>query len=339
MAKVQFCPIEDHTRVELHLQRGDEEDQLSAEQLEEQFLSSPYARYLPLENAFKMAADHFQQLLPGEDMPPMQVARSTDAQLRIIISRDKLSAQAEITQGYGGKAIKSMELVVAARKAGISEGLDVKAIGQLIAAAHELTPGAVLTAIIARGLVPVEGKDVVFEQLVLSLEDRVMRPVEKEDGYVDVKDYGKYASVRAGQPMMRRHPPVAGEPGISVLGRPIPCRPVKNAALIVGEGAQIAPDDADLLLAERDGVPRRLKQKLSKGMAVDEMLNLKNVDLASGNIDFDGTVIVDKDVAEDMRVIATGDICIGGLVESSHLQAGGSVFIGKGIIGRQIQET
>ncbi|MBF0256745.1 MAG: DUF342 domain-containing protein, partial [Gammaproteobacteria bacterium] len=75
------------------------------------------------------------------------------------------------------------------------------------------------------------------------------------------------------------------------------------------------------------------------GMAVDEMLNLKNVDLASGNIDFDGTVIVDKDVAEDMRVIATGDICIGGLVESSHLQAGGSVFIGKGIIGRQIQES
>jgi uncharacterized protein (DUF342 family) len=337
MAHVQFLLSSDHSRVELVLMRDSEEDKISCDELKEQFQASPFANHLPLENGFSLALAKLLDTEPGQPAPPIEIARRTDAELRIILSRNKLTASAEITQGYGGNKIRNMDLVVAARKAGIVEGLDTKAIGQLVAQAQDLPPGKTIRAIIAQGRPPIEGRDVRFEQLANTLEDRVTRPKELEDGYVDMKDYGKYLSVQEGQELMRRHPPRQGEPGLSVLGKPIPCAPVKVGHLVEGKGSRFSPDDPELLIATRSGIPRRIGHGIAQGMAVEESLSLKAVNLASGHVEFDGTVMVEKDVAEDMRIIAAGDICIGGLVEASYLQAAGSVYVAKGMIGRQLK--
>jgi len=70
-------------------------------------------------------------------------------------------------------------------------------------------------------------------------------------------------------------------------------------------------------------------------MEVDEVYKIKNVTVATGNINFTGSVIIDGDVTEGMKVIASGDVTIGGFVESAIIEAGGDVTISGGIIGRK----
>ncbi len=337
MPKVTFNLTEDRSRVEVVLERADESDQITCEELKQRFHESHLGKHLPIDNGFQQAVAKLLDTEPGQKSAPTEIARRTDAQLRITLSRDKITATAEITQGHGGSWIRNMDVVVNARKIGIVEGLDTKAIGQLVTEAHNLHPGEVTRAAIAVGRPPVEGRHARFEPLVPTLEDRITRPKEKEDGFVDIKDYGKYLSVQEGQGVMRLHPAIPGEHGLSVLGKPVPCKPVKSGRLVPGKGSEIDADDPNLLIASRSGIPRRQGHGIAQGMAVEESLSLSGVNLASGHVEFEGTVMVEKDVAEDMRIIASGDICIGGLVETSFLQAGGSVFVGKGMIGRQIQ--
>ena len=70
-------------------------------------------------------------------------------------------------------------------------------------------------------------------------------------------------------------------------------------------------------------------------MEVDEVYKLKNVDISTGHVKFSGSVIIDGDVCEGMKVIATGDITVGGFVESATLEAGNDITIAGGIIGRK----
>jgi uncharacterized protein (DUF342 family) len=70
-------------------------------------------------------------------------------------------------------------------------------------------------------------------------------------------------------------------------------------------------------------------------MEVDSVYRIKNVDVSTGNIKFEGSVIIDGDICEGMKVTSTGDITIGGFVESATLEAGGDITIGRGIIGRK----
>jgi hypothetical protein len=70
-------------------------------------------------------------------------------------------------------------------------------------------------------------------------------------------------------------------------------------------------------------------------MEVDEVYKIKEVNVATGNIIFTGSVIIDGDVTEGMKVVASGDITVGGFVESATLEAGGDITISGGIIGRK----
>jgi uncharacterized protein (DUF342 family) len=60
---------------------------------------------------------------------------------------------------------------------------------------------------------------------------------------------------------------------------------------------------------------------------------LRNANLATGNVDFDGSVCVAEDVADGICVKATGDVTVLGMVGKAIIQAGGSVEIKQGLIG------
>jgi len=71
------------------------------------------------------------------------------------------------------------------------------------------------------------------------------------------------------------------------------------------------------------------------GIRVDKTLLMEYVDLRTGNIDFDGSVLVKGDVAAGVVVKATGDITVKGTVENSGLDAGGDLAVARGITGSE----
>ncbi len=82
----------------------------------------------------------------------------------------------------------------------------------------------------------------------------------------------------------------------------------------------------------RDGLPR----VVDNGATVDEVFTVKNVDLSTGHIIFKGSVVINGDVTEGMKVIAGGGRVYKGFVEGTLIEAGGDINVGGSIIGHQI---
>ena len=83
--------------------------------------------------------------------------------------------------------------------------------------------------------------------------------------------------------------------------------------MVAGEGTFLSPDDPDLLLASRPGLPRQEKN----GMKVDDVLSVKQVDIRHGHVIFEGALIVAGDVTPGMKIKTSGDVVIGGFVEGA----------------------
>jgi uncharacterized protein (DUF342 family) len=157
------------------------------------------------------------------------------------------------------------------------------------------------------------------------------RPQINDDGSVDYHEIGSFITVNAGDLLMRRTPPTKGTNGIDIYGKIIPAKPGKDIPYANHlTGAEVDKSDRNLLIASTGGQP----QIVDHGMTVSPVINLKDVDLSTGNIDFDGTVNIKGDVVEGMKIYATGDIIVNGMMEGADLQAGGNIIISKGVIGR-----
>ena len=73
-------------------------------------------------------------------------------------------------------------------------------------------------------------------------------------------------------------------------------------------------------------------------MTVDDTFQTKGVNVGTGNINYEGAVLVNGDVTESMQVIAKGDVTINGFVESAVIRAGGDIIITEGAMGKMHEE-
>jgi len=91
-------------------------------------------------------------------------------------------------------------------------------------------------------------------------------------------------------------------------------------------------EDGRFLLAQCDGYLYRENKNICVGQV---LIIPKNVDFSVGNIKYKGDVIVHGNVLPDFKVQAYGEIHIKGEVESAEIiSQGGSITIGKGVIGK-----
>ena len=265
------------------------------------------------------------------------VAEKKNAHLRIILAEDEMSAEAQIFSAYGGTHVSANQIVKAAQENNVTCGYDKQAIVALAAKASKGEPGAEVQGLIAKGKEPVQGVNAKFEQLVECFKDRVLRPQVKDSGgksdAVDMRNLGAIVSVKPGDPVMRKIPMTKGRKGLSVTGTVIETIDGSDAELVVGSGTQVDAKDANLLVATITGMPR----KLDNGMAVEDVFEVPKVDVSTGNVEYEGSVVVNGDVGEGMVIKAKGDVNITGFVDSAVIQAEGDIVIGKSAVGRLLE--
>lgn len=259
------------------------------------------------------------------------VIERIDAVISITIDDDEMGATAEITSAQGGKHLSAKAILSAAQEAGVKKGFSKDDLVKLAKLASKEEPNNQTTLQIATGKLAINGKDAEIKPLVESLQSRVLRPKKREDGSVDMRDLGDIACVKVGDPLAKKVPLTSGKIGYTVTATPLSPEPGNDIALVSGEGTTISPKNENILLSEKVGLPKIIPN----GMEVDEIYQIKDVSVASGNINFTGSVIIEGDVNEGMKVIASGDVTVGGFVESAMIEAGGDVTIKAGIIGRK----
>jgi uncharacterized protein len=302
-------------------------------------LASNCRRYQPLTEGIKQAISLLNTLLSNPDTPlpdnPVPVAQRHDARVTLVVEKDRMSAIAQITTDWGGKYLTTEDLEQAVQASEISRGVQAPLIAAAILAAKEATPGTLLKLPVALGKAAVNGQDTRFERLVETPAERILKPRELDHGRVDMRDLGTLITVKAGAQLMRRHPATQGVPGFTVTNQELPAKHGKDSPMVAGEGTFISPDDADLLLASRPGLPRQEKN----GMKVDDVLSVKQVDIRHGHVIFEGALIVAGDVTPGMKIKTSGDVVIGGFVEGGYIESSGTITVRNGIIGRKSKQS
>ncbi|MFA7293178.1 MAG: FapA family protein [Rhodocyclaceae bacterium] len=258
----------------------------------------------------------------GAPVAALRLAECVDATLELTISTDGLSALLTIVPAQGGTPVSKEDILRELATLGVLDGVDLVAINQAIA------DGAADSLVVAHGRSPVHGEDGWLEKLLPEVRDRA--PRMDESGRIDYRDLGEIFVVHPGDRLMLRHPASDGVPGLSLLGQPIPARPGKDIMYAPNlTGVSCAPENPNLLLAAMAGQP----VQVANGMIVEPVFSVTTVNTASGNIDFDGSVVIKDDIAAGMTVRASGDIEVGGMVEAATLEAGGSIVIKGGVVG------
>ena len=301
-------------------------------------LTSNCRRYQPLSEGIRQAIGLLNALLANPDArphPPVPIAQRHDACVLVVIEQDAMSATAQLTADWGGKWLTQAQLQDAVVASGIKQGLSDSLLAAAILASKEAAPGAQLRHVIALGRPVEHGLDTRLERLVETPAERILKPQELDHGRVDMRDLGALITVKAGAPLMRRHPATRGIDGFTVTGQALPARAGKESHMTVGEGSCVSAEDPDLLLASRNGLPCHEKS----GMRVDEVLSVKQVDARHGHVIFEGSLLVTGDVMPGMRVQASGDVVIGGFVENGTVVSGGSITVRNGIIGRKQEDN
>ncbi len=180
---------------------------------------------------------------------------------------------------------------------------------------------------LAHGKEPVDGKDGEIRYL---FETNVTNaPKENEDGTVNYKELGLIQNVGEKDLLCKITLPQPGEKGINVFGEEVLPKEGKPVDVNLGQGAELTDDGLEVR-ATMEG-----RVVFNRGtIEVSNVYNVKgDVGPETGNIRFNGSVMVQGNVMSDYSIFAKGDIVVNGYVEASMLNASGNVIITNGVNG------
>lgn len=180
--------------------------------------------------------------------------------------------------------------------------------------------------IVAKGQPPRHGEDARIEYYFET--DLHAKPTLKEDGSVDFFHLNTLNHCKKGDVLARLFPGDPGEAGTNVYGEKIKPRNIKQLFLKYGRNIAIS-EDRQVLTTEVDGHVSLVENKVF----VSNVLEVENVDNATGNIEYDGNVSVNGNVCTNFSVKAKGDIEVRGVVEGAYLEAEGNIVITRGMNG------
>ncbi|MBR6061933.1 MAG: DUF342 domain-containing protein [Spirochaetales bacterium] len=245
------------------------------------------------------------------------------ANIGITVSEDKMSAIMNIQPPLrGGASPTADEILFAAEDYGICYGIDRQLISR-IAEQHLYNEDFV----IAEGLRPVAP---IVNQINYHFDTDVCRPfLTDEYGRVNLKELNFIQEKKKGDVLADIADPKPGTDGIDVFGEIVPAEHLEQTVrLLPGDNTELSPDGHSLL-ASIDGYVVLHGSMVS----VREVVHVENVDYSTGNIDFEGAVVVAGTVADGFTVKATDSIQVGSCVGKVHLESDGDIILKSGING------
>ena len=182
--------------------------------------------------------------------------------------------------------------------------------------------------IVAKGQPVKQGIDGYVEYMFET--DPIARPKTNEDGSVDFHALNSVRACSAGQVLAKLHPEEPGEAGVNVFGEIIAPKEVRKAQIKHSKDTTLS-EDGMTLTSDVDG-----HVSLTDGMVfVSSVLDLANVDVSTGDIDYEGNLRVEGNITTGYKVKVTGDIEVRGVIEAAEVEAGGQITVAKGINGME----
>ncbi len=261
---------------------------------------------------------------------PVKVAdwpdgESFNACFKIEIASDKMTAYCILYPPKpGGKLLRFEDIINGLNNKGIISDIQTDVIKKAIE--NQEYNQKIL---VSKGRQPIDGEDAYLKFYFNAKKE--INLVEKPNGRVDFKELNIIETVKKDTLLCEKIDPTSGIDGCDVFGKVLKAKPGKD--LIIKNGTNTYIDaKKQKVYAARDGEP--ILNEAGE-VSVNEICTIDgDVNYSTGNINFEGTVIIEGRVEDNFTVKATGDIVIKGNVGKSHIEAGGNIYVDGGIIGK-----
>ncbi len=239
------------------------------------------------------------------------------------MSDDAMAVDATITAPRKGAAPMAVQAVVAELgRAGVRCGIDHDAIRTLLSSRQYDQRVRVAT-----GTPPVDAESA---RIVYHFNPDRGRPfLTNEFDQIDLRELNFIENVEKDALLAEVAPGVPPRDGKTVTGERVPARTDTVAVALRGGAKTELRDGGRALYATdtgnacvRDGV-----------IVVEPVVTVKDVDYHTGNVRIDGSVVVERGIADGFVVEATGDVQVGQGVGRATIRAGGNVLLKTGING------
>lgn len=238
------------------------------------------------------------------------------------IDTDSMTARAVFYPGFDGAGqLTEEEIQRDLANLGIKVGIKKEVIAEFV---KERVYGK--EYIVALGRPVREGRD---GYITYNFEAE-LKPVPKiaDDGTVDFKNIDNLNHVKKGDVVATITPEDRGNAGEDIYGRNVMPKRVRRVIFKHGKNLHISEDGLSLV----SDVSGHVTLEGDK-VFVSDVLTLVNVDVASGNIDYEGNVDVSGNVAAGFSIKATGNVMVRGIVEGATIVAGGDITLVRGVQG------
>lgn len=259
---------------------------------------------------------------------------SIDSAITIVVSQDKLSAIITVRPyNLKGETLSKEKLWSVIEDWGIHRDRvlndEIRKILNLLERAAQKGDFTPIKTEIAKGVAPVPGENGWV---------RFYHPMSKrvkllEDGRADFRNIDRYINVKVGEKLATKFEGIPGVPGFDVFGNTAPS--IKKPKLVVGnhiEERNVLEEGKNLqeYFATSNGVIFATEVSITVS---PELQIAGNVGLSTGNIQFDGNVIVRGDVEPGSIVECTGSLIVYGNLESNQINVGQDLIVHGGIKG------
>ncbi|MBB6216504.1 hypothetical protein HNQ80_002606 [Anaerosolibacter carboniphilus] len=245
-----------------------------------------------------------------------------DAEVLVEISKDEMRAFITIIPPKGGRMVTKENVIETLTTAGVVYGIDSIAIENLMIESNFNKKVEV-----ARGKDAIHGIDGTM-QYMFDIHTKI-RPEVLEDGSVNLKELHLIHNVKKGDILAIRTLPTEGVEGTTVRGRALSPKTGKQVQFKKGKNVTESTDELQLI-ADINGQAKLIDDKVTV-LQVYEING--NVDNATGNINFNGKVVVKGNVTTGFEIRCEGDVEVHGVVEGAIIEAEGNIILHKGIQG------
>ena len=184
--------------------------------------------------------------------------------------------------------------------------------------------------VVAEGVEKINGKDGYYEFLFNT--DPKPHPSIKEDGSVDFYNIQCFEPVHKGQVIAKYYKATNGNYGWDIKGNMTTPKPGKDLPALRGKSF-LVNDEGTEYRATQSGKIELFDNRI---IVITPILYVTDcVDYTVGNIQFDGDIVIQKDVLAGFTIEASGSIFVHGSVESATIIAGKDIVIKHGMQGAE----
>jgi len=256
------------------------------------------------------------------------LSENRDGSCNVTITSDMMEARIDCFPAMGtGSRLTVSSVVLKLEHNKVVKGLDIAAIETAITAVNS-SGMASQNSIAARGQPAQNGKNSTitfhFPSEVPDIGFKIL-----PDGRIDYKKQAPLKMVTAGDLLATVSLPEPGIEGFTVTGEVLPAKEGSFDDVLEGENVRRG-ETGDCFYAQCSGLISFHEMILSvyPHYQVDG-----DVDMHSGNINFNGSVTVYGNVKSGFEVKAAGDIFIAGSIEAATIEAGRDVRINGAVVG------